>query len=51
MWLIFAFIHCIFQVRGPDSLWHPDMLKIRKTIERVLLWPSMDGDEGKLGSV
>ncbi|KAM7524534.1 hypothetical protein LguiA_014436 [Lonicera macranthoides] len=32
-------------VRGPDSLWHPDMLKIRKTIETVLLWPSMDGDE------
>ncbi|THF97882.1 hypothetical protein TEA_017595 [Camellia sinensis var. sinensis] len=31
--------------RGRDSLLHPIVLKIRNTIETVLLWPSSDGDE------
>ncbi|XP_052172708.1 uncharacterized protein LOC127788461 isoform X2 [Diospyros lotus] len=32
-------------VRGKDSILHPALLKIRNTIETVLLWPSLDGDE------
>ncbi|KAF7148592.1 hypothetical protein RHSIM_Rhsim03G0016500 [Rhododendron simsii] len=33
------------QIRGRDSIVHPAMLKIRNTIETILLWPSLDGDE------
>lgn len=29
-----------------DSISHPAILKIRKMIETILLWPSLDGDEG-----
>ncbi|KAM4079537.1 hypothetical protein ACB094_09G123500 [Castanea mollissima] len=42
---------CLFSVctslviRGSDSVMHPVMLKIRKTLETVLLWPSLNGDE------
>ncbi|XP_021814522.1 uncharacterized protein LOC110757258 [Prunus avium] len=42
---------CLFSVctslvvRGRESLSHPFMLKIRKTLETMLLWPSVDGDE------
>ncbi|XP_059462765.1 uncharacterized protein LOC132191689 isoform X2 [Corylus avellana] len=42
---------CLFSVctslmiRGKDSVTHPLMLKIRKTVETVLLWPSLNGDE------
>ncbi|KAM5549867.1 hypothetical protein ABKV19_001009 [Rosa sericea] len=42
---------CLFSVctslvvRGRESLFHPGMLKIRKTLETMLLWPSLDGDE------
>ncbi|KAK9941721.1 hypothetical protein M0R45_007417 [Rubus argutus] len=42
---------CLFSVctslvvRGRESLSHPGMLKIRKTLETMLLWPSLDGDE------
>lgn len=32
-------------VRGKDSAFHPVLIKIRKTLEIVLLWPSADGDE------
>ncbi|XP_057999878.1 uncharacterized protein LOC110663402 isoform X2 [Hevea brasiliensis] len=32
-------------VRGSDSVSHPAILQIRKTIETVVLWPSLDGDE------
>ncbi|KAK7831994.1 hypothetical protein CFP56_026815, partial [Quercus suber] len=43
---------CLFSVctslviRGSDSVMHPVMLKIRKMLETVLLWPSLNGDEG-----
>ncbi|KAF7148743.1 hypothetical protein RHSIM_Rhsim03G0097300 [Rhododendron simsii] len=33
------------QIRGRDSIVHPAMLEIRNTIETILLWPSLDGDE------
>ncbi|XP_058207690.1 uncharacterized protein LOC131320827 isoform X4 [Rhododendron vialii] len=33
------------QIRGGDSIVHPAMLEIRNTIETILLWPSLDGDE------
>ncbi|CAL5330192.1 unnamed protein product [Camellia sinensis] len=33
------------RARGRDSFLHPVLLKIRNTIETVLLWPSFDGDE------
>ncbi|GLT55250.1 hypothetical protein SLA2020_283890 [Shorea laevis] len=42
---------CLFSVctslmiRGKDSVTHPLILKIRKTLETVLLWPSLNGDE------
>ncbi|KAK9986731.1 hypothetical protein SO802_031682 [Lithocarpus litseifolius] len=42
---------CLFSVctslviRGSDSVMHPVMLKIRKTLETVLLWSSLNGDE------
>lgn len=42
---------CLFSVctslvvRGVDSISHPAILKIRKMIETILLWPSLDGDE------
>ncbi|KAF6172889.1 hypothetical protein GIB67_035443 [Kingdonia uniflora] len=42
---------CLFSVctslalRGRDSALHPLMNEIRKILEVVLLWPSMDGDE------
>ncbi|XP_011020335.1 PREDICTED: uncharacterized protein LOC105122745 isoform X2 [Populus euphratica] len=42
---------CLFSVctslvvRGMDSISHPAILKIRKMIETILLWPSLDGDE------
>ncbi|XP_038720849.1 uncharacterized protein LOC120013189 isoform X2 [Tripterygium wilfordii] len=42
---------CLFSVctslvvRGRDSIVHPDVLEIRKTLEMVLLWSSSDGDE------
>ncbi|KAJ4706438.1 putative ARM repeat superfamily protein [Melia azedarach] len=42
---------CLFSVctlivvRGKDSISHPAMLGIRKTLEAVLLWPSSDKDE------
>ncbi|XP_015899000.3 uncharacterized protein LOC107432388 [Ziziphus jujuba] len=42
---------CLFTVctslmiRGRVSLSHPAMLRIRKTVEKVMLWPSQDGDE------
>ncbi|KAL6987105.1 hypothetical protein U1Q18_012862 [Sarracenia purpurea var. burkii] len=42
---------CLFSVctslvvRGRDSILHPSVLKIRNTIEIVLLWPSLDRDE------
>ncbi|KAB2636135.1 hypothetical protein D8674_026669 [Pyrus ussuriensis x Pyrus communis] len=42
---------CLFSVctslvvRGRDSLSHPVMLKIRQTLETMLLWSSGDGDE------
>ncbi|KAL5745748.1 hypothetical protein ACOSP7_026894 [Xanthoceras sorbifolium] len=32
-------------VRGKDSILHPAMLEIRKMLEAVLLWPSLDEDE------
>ncbi|XP_037491270.1 uncharacterized protein LOC105645187 isoform X2 [Jatropha curcas] len=32
-------------VRGRESVSHPIIIQIRKTIETVLLWPSLDGDE------
>ncbi|XP_048236035.1 uncharacterized protein LOC8278946 isoform X2 [Ricinus communis] len=32
-------------VKGKDSVYHPVIFQIRKTIEAVLLWPSLDGDE------
>ncbi|XP_004292072.1 PREDICTED: uncharacterized protein LOC101315407 [Fragaria vesca subsp. vesca] len=32
-------------VRGRKSLSHPGMLIIRKTLETMLIWPSVDGDE------
>ncbi|KAG5555643.1 hypothetical protein RHGRI_006333 [Rhododendron griersonianum] len=35
-----------FVIRGRDSIVHPAMLEIRNTIETILLWPSLDGDEG-----
>ncbi|KAJ7976811.1 ARM repeat superfamily protein [Quillaja saponaria] len=31
-------------VRGKKSFSHPAMLEVRKMIETVLLWPSLDGD-------
>ncbi|KAI8562182.1 hypothetical protein RHMOL_Rhmol03G0014900 [Rhododendron molle] len=34
-----------FVIRGRDSIAHPAMLEIRNTIETILLWPSLDGDE------
>ncbi|TXG70455.1 hypothetical protein EZV62_005390 [Acer yangbiense] len=34
-----------FAVRGKDSILHPVMLEIRKMLEAVLLWPSLDEDE------
>ncbi|KAG5555658.1 hypothetical protein RHGRI_006344 [Rhododendron griersonianum] len=34
-----------FVIRGRDSIVHPAMLEIRNTIETILLWPSLDGDE------
>ncbi|CAL5430851.1 unnamed protein product [Camellia sinensis] len=42
---------CLFSIctslvaRGRDSLLHPNVLKIRNTIETILLWPSSNGDE------
>ncbi|KAF7147951.1 hypothetical protein RHSIM_Rhsim03G0016100 [Rhododendron simsii] len=33
------------QIRGRDSIVHPAMREIRNTIETILLWPSLDGDE------
>uniref|UniRef100_A0A6N2JZZ3 Uncharacterized protein n=1 Tax=Salix viminalis TaxID=40686 RepID=A0A6N2JZZ3_SALVM len=42
---------CLFSVctslvvRGSDSISHPAILKIRKMLENILLWPSLDGDE------
>ncbi|CAK7342514.1 unnamed protein product [Dovyalis caffra] len=42
---------CLFSVctslvvRGLDSISHPAILKIRKMLETILLWPSLDGDE------
>ncbi|KAH7854102.1 hypothetical protein Vadar_010136 [Vaccinium darrowii] len=33
-------------IRGTDSIVLPAMLEIRNTIENILLWPSLDGDEG-----
>ncbi|XP_043692010.1 uncharacterized protein LOC122642563 isoform X2 [Telopea speciosissima] len=42
---------CLFSVctslvvRGWDSTLHPFIWKIRKFLEMVLLWPSLDGDE------
>ncbi|GMP97324.1 hypothetical protein CsSME_00045624 [Camellia sinensis var. sinensis] len=42
---------CLFSIctslvaRGRDSLLHPIVLKIRNTIETILLWPSSNGDE------
>lgn len=41
---------CLFSVctslvvRGVDSISQPAILKIRKMIETILLWPSLDGD-------
>ncbi|KAK6945314.1 hypothetical protein RJ641_026416, partial [Dillenia turbinata] len=32
-------------VRGMDSVSHPLLVKIRKLLENILLWPSLDGDE------
>ncbi|XP_059298571.1 uncharacterized protein LOC132051492 isoform X1 [Lycium ferocissimum] len=32
-------------VNGTDAYAHPDMFRIRKAIETILLWPSMDGDD------
>ncbi|KAL4587515.1 hypothetical protein LXL04_000386 [Taraxacum kok-saghyz] len=32
-------------VRGMESVVHPDMSRIKETIETILLWPSTDGDE------
>ncbi|XP_021893322.1 uncharacterized protein LOC110811211 isoform X2 [Carica papaya] len=32
-------------VRGKDAILHPAMLKIRGTLEMILLWPSLDEDE------
>ncbi|KAH7854883.1 hypothetical protein Vadar_018724 [Vaccinium darrowii] len=34
------------QIRGTDSIVLPAMLEIRNTVENILLWPSLDGDEG-----
>ncbi|OUZ99900.1 hypothetical protein BVC80_9069g4 [Macleaya cordata] len=42
---------CLFAIctslalRGSDPSLHPVMLEIRKILEMVLLWPSLDGDE------
>ncbi|KAK9941679.1 hypothetical protein M0R45_007376 [Rubus argutus] len=47
---------CLFSVctslvvRGRESLSHPGILKIRKTLETMLLWPSLDGDEADAAS-
>uniref|UniRef100_A0A2P2L6A8 Uncharacterized protein LOC105645187 n=1 Tax=Rhizophora mucronata TaxID=61149 RepID=A0A2P2L6A8_RHIMU len=44
---------CLFSVctsllvRGKESISHPAILQIKKTIETILLWPSLDGDEGR----
>nr|XP_033517631.1 uncharacterized protein LOC104117975 isoform X1 [Nicotiana tomentosiformis] len=38
-------------VRGTDAYAHPDVLQIRKAIETVLLWPSVDGDDNFFPSV
>ncbi|MCD7463445.1 hypothetical protein HAX54_050598 [Datura stramonium] len=32
-------------VNGTDAYAHPDMLRIRKEIETILFWPSVDGDD------
>ncbi|XP_076905850.1 uncharacterized protein LOC143561739 isoform X2 [Bidens hawaiensis] len=32
-------------VRGVESVGHPGMKRVRESIETVLLWPSIDGDE------
>ncbi|XP_006349558.1 uncharacterized protein [Solanum tuberosum] len=32
-------------VNGTDAYAHPDMFWIRKAIETILLWPSVDGDD------
>lgn len=32
-------------VNGTDAYAHPDMFRIRKAIETILLWPSVDGDD------
>ncbi|KAH0977014.1 hypothetical protein GBA52_026733 [Prunus armeniaca] len=50
-WDILKIKACLFSVctslvvRGRESLSHPLMLKIRKILETMLLWPSVDGDE------
>ncbi|GAB2295532.1 hypothetical protein Dimus_029696 [Dionaea muscipula] len=42
---------CLFSIctsliiRGGDSVSHPVFYKIERSVHRVLLWPSMDGDE------
>ncbi|KAG5556961.1 hypothetical protein RHGRI_007266 [Rhododendron griersonianum] len=43
--LIKIFFKMVYQIRGRDSIVHPAMLEIRNTIETILLWPSLDGDE------
>ncbi|XP_039010853.1 uncharacterized protein LOC120139789 [Hibiscus syriacus] len=48
---ILKIIACLFSmctslaVRGKESLVHPFVLQIRRTIEVILLWPSSDGDQ------
>lgn len=34
------------KIRGKDTALHRVMGNIRKVLELVLLWPSVDGDEG-----
>ncbi|CAK9169070.1 unnamed protein product, partial [Ilex paraguariensis] len=43
----YEFIFCFidFDYRGRDSVLPPVISRITETIETVLLWPSMDGDE------
>lgn len=35
----------IWQIRAWDSVSHPDVTKIIRVLQAILLWPSVDGDE------
>ncbi|KAG8371928.1 hypothetical protein BUALT_Bualt12G0013800 [Buddleja alternifolia] len=48
---VFKIKVCLFSfctslmIRGSNAYKHPDLLRIRKTIQKILLWKSMDKDE------